>query len=95
MARVYEDDIRGGVPRPAKYIFREYQGLIRDPLGGITAQPVNSICEWTGSIMAPTGSVFEGGLFQFTIVFKESSYPFSKPVIRFTTNIFLTCVEDR
>jgi ubiquitin-conjugating enzyme E2 D/E len=46
-----------------------------------------NITEWQGTIVGPSESPFEGGLFKLSIVF-SSKYPHRPPMIKFLTKIY-------
>jgi ubiquitin-protein ligase len=73
----------------------------RDRIPGITAQPIgdtdDDMLHWTGSMIGPRGSPYEGGTFNFEILLWRPGlnptdttryYPFSPPFFRFTTKLF-------
>ena len=43
--------------------------------------------KWTGTIIGPVGTPYEGGMFYLSIAFPQS-YPFVPPLVRFTTRIY-------
>ncbi|KAF9510276.1 hypothetical protein BS47DRAFT_1409189 [Hydnum rufescens UP504] len=71
-----------------KRINREINDLKKEDLGDIRLAPSEaSMLEWTGAIPGPTGSVYEGGLFEFSLTL-PSDYPFTAPKITFKTRIY-------
>jgi ubiquitin-conjugating enzyme E2 D/E len=73
----------------AKRILRELADLETDPPGNCTAGPtaVSNLFLWSGSIVGPTESPYEGGLFQLRIEF-PMDYPFRPPTVTFVTKIY-------
>ena len=47
----------------------------------------DDLTSWTGTIIGPTGSPFEGGIFELSIKFTKD-YPFKPPHIKFTTKVY-------
>jgi ubiquitin-conjugating enzyme E2 D/E len=72
-----------------KRILRELKDLETDPPGNCTAGPedTSNLFVWSGSIVGPTDSPYEGGLFQLRIEF-PMDYPFRPPVVVFTTKVY-------
>jgi ubiquitin-protein ligase len=82
-------------------IRRDLTDFERDPIPGITARPIgdtdDDMLHWTGSMIGPSGSPYEGGTFNFEILLWRQGlnptdttryYPLSPPVFRFTTKMF-------
>ena len=48
----------------------------------------NNIFEWQGTVFAPVGSAYEGGI--FTIQFQlPANYPFGMPAVKFERQIYI------
>jgi len=72
----------------AKRITKELENIRNDPPSNCSAGPDDdNIYSWTATIIGPTGTVYEGGIFFLTIEFPEN-YPYKPPKIRFITKIY-------
>ena len=74
-----------------KKIRDEWKKAQRNPIPGITAQPIgesdDDMLHWTGSMMGPEGSPYHGGIFKLSITIPVD-YPFKSPKIAFKTKIY-------
>lgn len=52
------------------------------------------IKHWTATIMGPTGTPYEGGIFTLDIVFSDQ-YPFRPPTVIFKTRVYHPNIDER
>jgi len=67
---------------------REYKNLVSDPPSNCSGGPIDGdYYNWMATIMGPTETPFEGGIFILKITFPPD-YPFKQPKIKFETRIY-------
>ena len=66
----------------------ELEDIKNDPPSNCSAgMEGDDIYAWEATVMGPAGSVYEGGVFQLSIIF-PSNYPFKAPKIKFVNRIY-------
>lgn len=71
-----------------KRIQKELAELKLDPTPNCNAAPKGeNLYKWVATILGPTGSVYEGGVFHLDILL-PASYPFAPPIVNFRTKIY-------
>jgi len=77
-----------------KRIKKEIEEMANNTNVNCSAGPTDNIMKWEGTIVGPTGTPYEGGIFHLGIEFTEE-YPFKPPIIYFKTKIFHCNINER
>lgn len=72
-----------------KRLQKEWEKLQMEPVEYVTAGPKdeNNLTNWIGTLVGPTDTPYEGGVFELEIYFPEN-YPYMPPKIIFKTPIY-------
>ncbi len=71
-----------------KRLQRELEMLTKDSIEGVHVTPCSDdLCEWSGYIVGPCDTPYDGGKFLLTVSF-TAKYPFEPPEIVFITPIY-------
>ena len=76
-------------PQALKRIQKELEKVRTETIENVSAGPVDErdITRWNATIIGPTESPFEGGVFHLEIIFPKE-YPFKPPYVRFLTKLY-------
>jgi ubiquitin-protein ligase len=76
-------------------ICNELKQLTQKPVQGVSIAPVgDDPFKLEGTIIGPSGSYYEGGIFKLSII-APPNYPFTEPLVLITTPIYHPGVGDK
>ena len=71
-----------------KRLRKEYDDLQKESIPNLSAGPIDgNLFEWEAVILGPSGTPYEGGIFNLSISI-PSNYPFKPPMVIFKTKIY-------
>ncbi len=71
-----------------KRLRKEYEDLQKESIPNLSAGPIDgNLFEWEAVILGPSGTPYEGGIFNLSISI-PSNYPFKPPMVIFKTKIY-------
>ena len=70
-------------------IKKEIKSMLLDPPSNCSAGPINEtdLFNWQGTIIGPSETPYEGGIFKIIINF-PTDYPFKAPKVKFDTKVY-------
>jgi ubiquitin-conjugating enzyme E2 D/E len=77
----------------AKRIQKELSDIVKNPIPNISLDNVETLTEWTGVLIGPQGTVYEGGFFRFIVKFPDD-YPFKAPIVKIVTKVYHPNVDS-
>jgi ubiquitin-conjugating enzyme E2 D/E len=79
----------------SKRIQNEYNEIKSNNIGNISAGPrANDLTIWDATIIGPSETPYEGGLFNMEILFPQD-YPYKPPKIKFLTKIYHPNISEQ
>jgi ubiquitin-conjugating enzyme E2 D/E len=76
-----------------KRIEKEYLEILSSKSDAFSAGPKDDIFHWNATLIGPSNTPYEGGIFLMDIEFPKD-YPFKPPKLRFTTKIYHPNIGD-